>query len=82
VIDLVFDGARFEEVRGPRIHTQSAHGTGCTFSAAIAAHLARGLEPVAAIRAARDYLTAALVAARPIGRGAGPVEHFPPGRRP
>ena len=82
VIDLVFDGARFEEVRGPRIHTQSAHGTGCTFSAAIAAHLARGLEPVAAIRAARDYLTAALVAARPIGRGAGPVEHFPQGRRP
>ena len=76
VIDLVFDGRTFEEVRGPRIATTSTHGTGCTFSAAIAAHLARGLEPMAAIRAARAYLTEALRAARPIGRGAGPLEHF------
>ena len=80
VIDLVYDGREFEEVRGPRIDTRSTHGTGCTFSAAIAAHLALGLEPQAAIRAARAYLTEALRAARPIGRGVGPVEHFP-GRR-
>jgi hydroxymethylpyrimidine/phosphomethylpyrimidine kinase len=81
VIDLVFDGERFEEVRGARVATPSTHGTGCTFSAAIAAHLALGREPIAAIRAARDYLTAALRAARPIGRGTGPVEHFPDRRR-
>ncbi len=81
VIDLVFDGREFEEVRGPRIDTRSTHGTGCTFSAAITAHLALGLEPKAAIRAARAYLTEALKAARPIGRGTGPVEHFPGRRR-
>jgi len=81
VIDLVYDGREFEEVRGPRIDTRSTHGTGCTFSAAIAAQLALGLEPQAAIRAARDYLTEALRAARAMGRGVGPVEHFP-GRRP
>jgi hydroxymethylpyrimidine/phosphomethylpyrimidine kinase len=80
VIDLVFDGRDFDEVRGPRIDTRSTHGTGCTFSAAITAHLALGLEPPAAVHAARAYLTEALRAARPIGRGIGPVEHFP--RRP
>jgi hydroxymethylpyrimidine/phosphomethylpyrimidine kinase len=76
VIDLVYDGQRFHEIRGPRVATRSTHGTGCTFSAAITAGLALGAAPIDAIAAAREYLTAALRAAPGIGRGAGPLEHF------
>lgn len=76
VIDLVYDGQRFLEIRGPRVATRSTHGTGCTFSAAITAGLALGRTPLEAIAGAREYLTAALRAAPGIGRGAGPLEHF------
>jgi hydroxymethylpyrimidine/phosphomethylpyrimidine kinase len=85
VVDLIYDGQRFHEIRGARVVTRSTHGTGCTFSAAITAGLALGRTPLEAIAVAREYLTAALLAAPGIGRGAGPLEHFhafrsPPGR--
>ncbi|MBB3948860.1 bifunctional hydroxymethylpyrimidine kinase/phosphomethylpyrimidine kinase [Aureimonas jatrophae] len=62
----------------PRIATTSDHGTGCTLSAAIAAHLARGLVLDAAVEQARAYLQGALVAAGRlrVGGGRGPVHHF------
>src|SRR5207244_4629776 len=41
-VDVYFDGERFTELRAERIQTRHTHGTGCTFSAAIAAFLARG----------------------------------------
>ena len=61
-----------------RIATSNTHGTGCTFSSAIAAGLARGVTIPVAIRQAKDYLTSALVAGVPysIGKGHGPVHHF------
>jgi hydroxymethylpyrimidine/phosphomethylpyrimidine kinase len=77
VVDLVYDGQRVHELRGPRILTTSTHGTGCTLSAAIAAGLALGKPPLEAITAAREYLMAAIKAAPGLGRGAGPLEHFP-----
>ncbi|TCT08390.1 hydroxymethylpyrimidine kinase /phosphomethylpyrimidine kinase [Tepidamorphus gemmatus] len=69
------DCLRFE---APRVATRNTHGTGCTLSAAIAAGLAKGLGLEAAVRAAKDYLTAALVAADTlgVGHGHGPVHHF------
>jgi hydroxymethylpyrimidine/phosphomethylpyrimidine kinase len=76
VIDLIYDGTRFHEIRGPRIATRSTHGTGCTFSAAIAAGLALGRTALEAITGAREYLTAALEAAPGLGHGAGPLQHF------
>jgi hydroxymethylpyrimidine/phosphomethylpyrimidine kinase len=86
VVDLVFDGARFERITGPRIDTRGTHGTGCTFSAALTASLALGFDPVEAARRARRYLEGALRSAPGIGRGTGPVDHFHalrgPGRRP
>jgi hydroxymethylpyrimidine/phosphomethylpyrimidine kinase len=62
----------------PRVATINTHGTGCTLSSAIAAHLAQGLALEAAIRAAKDYLTEALRAGDrlDVGHGHGPVHHF------
>jgi hydroxymethylpyrimidine/phosphomethylpyrimidine kinase len=75
-VDLFFDGARFERLRGPRIATRATHGTGCTFSAALTAGLALGQSPFDAAVAARRYLEAALVSAPRLGSGAGPLDHF------
>ena len=74
--DLVFDGEKFVTLHAARIDTPHTHGTGCTFSAAIAAGLAKGMEPIAAIAAAKDYLTGAIAHAYAIGGGHSPVHHF------
>lgn len=62
----------------PRVPTRNTHGTGCTYSAAIAAHLARGAGVVDAVRNAHTYLQGAISAADDltIGAGHGPVHHF------
>jgi hydroxymethylpyrimidine/phosphomethylpyrimidine kinase len=76
-IDLLYDGRDFATIgAGPRIDTPNTHGTGCTFAAAIAAGLARGLDPEAAVRAAKEYLTAALRESYRVGAGHSPVHHF------
>lgn len=59
----------------PRQHTRHTHGTGCTLSAAITAHLARGLALVDAVREAHAYVQAALRAAPGLGTGHGPLGH-------
>lgn len=59
-IDLFHDGRRFVELRATRIPGGDVHGTGCVFSAAIAASLARGMELLPAVRAAKRYVTAAI----------------------
>lgn len=77
-VDLVFDGETFTPVEGERIQTTNTHGTGCTFSAAIVALLAHGLEPLDAIRLAKRYIEAALRDSFAIGEGHSPVNHFTP----
>jgi hydroxymethylpyrimidine/phosphomethylpyrimidine kinase len=75
-LDILYDGSGYREYSVPRVDTMSTHGTGCTFSSAIAAYLARG-EPLAeAVGRAKEYLTEALRRAYPIGGGHGPVHHF------
>ncbi len=59
-----------------RITTRCDHGTGCTLSAAIAAHLALGHPIEEAIRRSKRYLTGALRHARPVGKGHSPVDHL------
>jgi hydroxymethylpyrimidine/phosphomethylpyrimidine kinase len=76
VVDLYYDGTDFQELKAERIETRSNHGTGCTFSAAIAAYLAHGLPPLDAVTRAKEFLTAAMASAPPIGHGAGPLNHF------
>lgn len=75
-LDIMFDGSEFHELFAERVPTRHTHGTGCTFSAAIAAGLAHGLGVVEAVVQAKEYLTAAIVAAEPIGGGISPVQHF------
>jgi hydroxymethylpyrimidine/phosphomethylpyrimidine kinase len=77
VIDLLVDETGVHEFVAKRIETESTHGTGCTFSAAVAAGLARGLELRAAVAEAREYLSRALIDAPGLGRGHGPLQHFP-----
>ena len=57
---LVFPGGRIEEYSAPFTHGVSTHGTGCAYSAAITAHLARGAELVDAVREAKAYVSAAI----------------------
>lgn len=76
-VDVFFDGQTFTELLAERINTRHTHGTGCTFSAAIAARLARGDDLLTAVRGAKDYITRAIAQAPQLGGGHGPVEHFP-----
>lgn len=76
VVDVLIDEHGIEEFGAPRVVTTSTHGTGCTFSAAITAGLARGLELSEAVGEARDYLTRALREAPGLGHGHGPLQHF------
>ncbi len=75
-VDVWHDGLHWEEFSSERIHTPHTHGTGCTFSSAIAAGLANGLETGAAIRAAKAYVTGAIEHAPGLGSGHGPLQHL------
>jgi hydroxymethylpyrimidine/phosphomethylpyrimidine kinase len=75
-VDVLFDGRQFEELTDRRIATRNTHGTGCTFSSAIAAGLAKKLPFSQAVRQAKRYITGAIARALDIGRGHGPTHHF------
>jgi len=75
-VDVFYDGDRLEELVAPRIATHNTHGTGCTFSAAIAARLALGDELLEAVRGAKEYLTEAIRRSYSVGAGHGPVDHM------
>jgi hydroxymethylpyrimidine/phosphomethylpyrimidine kinase len=75
-VDLLFDGRALTRLAAPRIPTPHTHGTGCTYSAAIAAGLARGAEVPAAVAEAKRYVTAAIREGVALGRGVGSLRHF------
>jgi hydroxymethylpyrimidine/phosphomethylpyrimidine kinase len=77
-VDLLLQGTGCTRFAVDRVAGRDAHGTGCTLSSAIAAGLAKGRGLVDAVRAAKDFVTAALVAADRItvGAGRGPLHHF------
>ncbi|MBM3728177.1 MAG: bifunctional hydroxymethylpyrimidine kinase/phosphomethylpyrimidine kinase [Acidobacteria bacterium] len=74
-IDVLYDGASFTEFGGPRIATRHTHGTGCTYSAAITAALARGLPLGEAVDAGKRFVTEAIRTNPGLGGGHGPVNH-------
>jgi hydroxymethylpyrimidine/phosphomethylpyrimidine kinase len=75
--DIFFDGERLVEIPGERYDDGAAHGSGCTHSSALAAHLALGLDPLDAAREAKRIASEAVRdGLRSIGEGAGPVDVF------
>jgi hydroxymethylpyrimidine/phosphomethylpyrimidine kinase len=75
--DLFFDGDRLVEIPGERYEGGAAHGSGCTHSSALAAHLALGLDPLDAARAAKQIASEAVRdGLQSVGEGAGPVDVF------
>src|SRR5579883_790112 len=74
-IDLLYNGT-FHKFSAPRIATPHTHGTGCTYSAAITAEIAKGTELGEAIRRAKTFLTEAIRSNPGLGGGSGPLNHF------
>lgn len=74
--DILFDGSRFYYYNAERIPTKNTHGTGCTFSSAIAAQLAKGKLLQEAVALAKEYVTMSIAHALSIGKGNGPTHHF------
>ena len=75
-VDVLFDGENFHHFETARIDTKNTHGTGCTFSSAIASQLAKGKSIPLAVEAAKAYVTTAIEHSLAIGKGCGPTHHF------
>jgi hydroxymethylpyrimidine/phosphomethylpyrimidine kinase len=75
-VDVLVTGSSVQRFSRPRLKTTNTHGTGCTFSAAITACLAKNLDLAAAINSAKQYIQAAIESAVPLGSGIGPLNHF------
>jgi len=74
--DVLYYDGEWSFFEANRVETKNTHGTGCTYSAAIATHLALGKDLIEAIRAAKTYITNAIQHALDIGKGHGPTNHF------
>ncbi|MFX0541630.1 bifunctional hydroxymethylpyrimidine kinase/phosphomethylpyrimidine kinase [Roseovarius sp. S4756] len=76
--DLLLHSGGAEWLEGPRIQSQSTHGTGCTLSSAIAAHLGAGHDLKTAVARSKAYITNAIAGAAKldVGHGHGPTHHF------
>lgn len=74
--DLLFDGERFHRFSTQRYPTKNTHGTGCTYSAAIASNLAIGRDIVSAIADAKAFMDTAIRFSLSLGHGHGPTDHF------
>ena len=75
-LDVLFDGENIYHFETARIDTKNTHGTGCTFSSAIASELANGQNIMEAVKRAKDYVTTAIEHSLAIGKGCGPTNHF------
>jgi hydroxymethylpyrimidine/phosphomethylpyrimidine kinase len=74
-IDLLLADGRFYEFARERIDTPHTHGTGCAYSAAITAELAKGTAIVEAVGIAKEFITRAIGTNPGLGHGAGPINH-------
>ncbi len=74
--DVLYNGLEFKELESRRIETKNTHGTGCTFSSAIAANMALGKDFFKAVTLAKSYVFGAIKHSLAIGQGQGPTNHF------
>jgi hydroxymethylpyrimidine kinase / phosphomethylpyrimidine kinase / thiamine-phosphate diphosphorylase len=75
-VDVLFDGKGFERYEAPRVSSKNTHGTGCTYSAALATLLAQGLSVHEAVSQAKKFITRAIRQGLTIGSGHGPTNHY------
>jgi hydroxymethylpyrimidine/phosphomethylpyrimidine kinase len=75
-VDVVFDGKEFHLLNAPFHNTNNTHGTGCTFSSAITAGLAKGYDVLKSIQTAKAYIDQAIQHSLSIGHGQGPTNHL------
>lgn len=75
-VDLLFDGVSFETLDAPRLNQRNTHGTGCTFSAALATLLAEGHQITEAVKKAKKFITRAIATGLDIGSGHGPTNPY------
>ena len=73
--DLLYVGGENHWINGKRIDNPNTHGTGCTFSSAIACNLALTSDKVQAVTNAKEYLAGAIAAKLDLGKGSGPLMH-------
>ena len=74
--DILYDGSTVHTFESMYVVTKNVHGTGCTFSAAIAARLALGESALDAVGHAKEYITEAIRLSPEVGHGHGPTNHF------
>jgi hydroxymethylpyrimidine/phosphomethylpyrimidine kinase len=74
-IDVLYADGQFHQFPAERIDTPHTHGTGCTYSAAITAELAKRTQIVEAVRTAKEFIDRAIRTNPGLGHGAGPVNH-------
>ncbi len=77
-VDYLFGGFQPLRLASPRRDTKNTHGTGCTFSSAIACFLAHGEDIEDAVTHAKDYITEAITQSFTLGQGYGPLNHLWP----
>ncbi len=75
-LDILYDGKSFESYESPRLNKRNTHGTGCTFSAALAVFLAMGLNIQKAVSEAKTFITRAIDSGVDVGRGCGPADPY------
>lgn len=76
VVDVLFGQGQITRFVSPYQKSRNTHGTGCSLASAIASNIARGLEPIEAVRAASRYIEAGIRTAPDFGQGNGPLNHF------
>jgi len=76
VTDVVYHKGDFILLEYPRVETPHTHGTGCTFSSAVAACLARQMDTIKGVRLARAYVQGAIENSIKTGKGTGSLNHF------
>lgn len=75
-VDVLYADSNIHHLESDRFETKHTHGTGCTFSAAIAAELAKGKSIVEATTLAKDFITDAIQYPLNLGLGSGPTNHW------
>ena len=75
-VDVLFDGKEFHFFQAPRLDNRNTHGTGCTYSAAIATLLAQGHSVPEAVEEAKKFITRAIALGLDFGSGHGPTNHY------